>query len=186
MKALEVLTESRRRRPNDAGFTLMELLIVISIMLILMLIAIPNMLNLKATANETSAQAVAARDSGSGEAIRDELSGEWLCLLAGGAGRKRIVGTAETPGGAAAAGRSGRRPEGRVHFNIVNCQKAPGNQQDNFVELRGDRGAAGGGQDGTQRLLPRHERRDQGRSVRRDQLHGGDSVRWPAKPVTAS
>jgi type IV pilus assembly protein PilA len=39
----------------DAGFTLMELLIVISIMLILMLIAIPNMLNLTATANETSA-----------------------------------------------------------------------------------------------------------------------------------
>ncbi|MGA8111136.1 MAG: prepilin-type N-terminal cleavage/methylation domain-containing protein [Acidobacteriaceae bacterium] len=45
----------KRTRPSDAGFTLMELLIVISIMLILMLIAIPNMLNLTATANETSA-----------------------------------------------------------------------------------------------------------------------------------
>ncbi|HEX4038904.1 MAG TPA: type II secretion system protein [Acidobacteriaceae bacterium] len=44
-----------RTRPSDTGFTLMELLIVISIMLILMLIAIPNMLNLTATANETSA-----------------------------------------------------------------------------------------------------------------------------------
>ena len=42
-----------RRRPN--GFTLMELLIVISIMLILMLIAIPNFNKMKATANETSA-----------------------------------------------------------------------------------------------------------------------------------
>ena len=42
-------------RRNERGFTLMELLIVISIMLILMLIAIPNMLNLKASANETSA-----------------------------------------------------------------------------------------------------------------------------------
>jgi type IV pilus assembly protein PilA len=41
--------------PGEAGFTLMELLIVISIMLILMLIAIPNMLNLKSQANETSA-----------------------------------------------------------------------------------------------------------------------------------
>ena len=60
MKAVKFLTEpsseSRRRQRCDAGFTLMELLIVISIMLILMLIAIPNMLNLKATANETSAK----------------------------------------------------------------------------------------------------------------------------------
>ena len=32
----------KRRRQREAGFTLMELLIVISIMLILMLIAIPN------------------------------------------------------------------------------------------------------------------------------------------------
>ncbi|HZU09663.1 MAG TPA: type II secretion system protein [Pseudacidobacterium sp.] len=46
-------SSSRRRR--QAGFTLMELLIVISIMLILMLIAIPNMLNLRSQANETSA-----------------------------------------------------------------------------------------------------------------------------------
>jgi type IV pilus assembly protein PilA len=43
------------RRKRQAGFTLMELLIVISIMLILMLIAIPNMMNLKSQANETSA-----------------------------------------------------------------------------------------------------------------------------------
>ena len=42
-----------RQRPN--GFTLMELLIVIAIMLILMLIAIPNFNKMKAGANETSA-----------------------------------------------------------------------------------------------------------------------------------
>ena len=45
--------KNRRQRPN--GFTLMELLIVISIMLILMLIAIPNFNKMKAQANETSA-----------------------------------------------------------------------------------------------------------------------------------
>jgi type IV pilus assembly protein PilA len=39
----------------EAGFTLMELLIVISIMLILMLIAIPNFSGMKMQANETSA-----------------------------------------------------------------------------------------------------------------------------------
>jgi len=46
-----------KRRRREAGFTLMELLIVISIMLILMLIAIPNFSNMKIQANETSATA---------------------------------------------------------------------------------------------------------------------------------
>lgn len=50
-----VRKRNRRAASGEAGFTLMELLIVISIMLILMLIAIPNMLNLKSQANETSA-----------------------------------------------------------------------------------------------------------------------------------
>ncbi|MFT4114026.1 type IV pilin protein [Silvibacterium sp.] len=50
---------SRRKRRDispdaEAGFTLMELLIVISIMLILMLIAIPNFAGMKMQANETS------------------------------------------------------------------------------------------------------------------------------------
>lgn len=48
-------SRKQSRRLDEAGFTLMELLIVISIMLILMLIAIPNMLNLRSQANETSA-----------------------------------------------------------------------------------------------------------------------------------
>jgi len=54
-----LLNTTRRQRPNGSklpnGFTLMELLIVISIMLILMLIAIPNFNKMKAQANETSA-----------------------------------------------------------------------------------------------------------------------------------
>jgi type IV pilus assembly protein PilA len=48
-------SSAKRRREREAGFTLMELLIVISIMLILMLIAIPNFSNMKSQANETSA-----------------------------------------------------------------------------------------------------------------------------------
>jgi type IV pilus assembly protein PilA len=48
-----VRKDTRKRR--EAGFTLMELLIVISIMLILMLIAIPNFAGMKMSANETSA-----------------------------------------------------------------------------------------------------------------------------------
>jgi type IV pilus assembly protein PilA len=49
------LLRSQLRRRREAGFTLMELLIVISIMLILMLIAIPNFAGMKMQANETSA-----------------------------------------------------------------------------------------------------------------------------------
>ena len=43
------------KRNSQRGFTLMELLIVMSIMIILMLIAIPNFISMKAQADETSA-----------------------------------------------------------------------------------------------------------------------------------
>jgi type IV pilus assembly protein PilA len=49
----EAGTADSRKRPN--GFTLMELLIVIAIILILMLMAIPTIGSLKKKANETSA-----------------------------------------------------------------------------------------------------------------------------------
>lgn len=55
---LSLLSRRKRRAvasDAEAGFTLMELLIVISIMLILMLIAIPNFAGMKMQANETSA-----------------------------------------------------------------------------------------------------------------------------------
>src|ERR1700679_643118 len=43
------------RTNRQRGFTLMELLIVMSIMIILMLIAFPNFISMKAEADETSA-----------------------------------------------------------------------------------------------------------------------------------
>ena len=46
-----------RRQQRQDGFTLMELLIVMSVILILMLVAIPNLLNMRSQANETSALA---------------------------------------------------------------------------------------------------------------------------------
>jgi type IV pilus assembly protein PilA len=46
-----------RFRHDEAGFTLMELLIVMAVILILMLVAIPSLLNMTIQAHETSALA---------------------------------------------------------------------------------------------------------------------------------
>jgi type IV pilus assembly protein PilA len=43
------------KRLRQAGFTLMELLIVMSVILILMAVAIPNYMNMRSQANETAA-----------------------------------------------------------------------------------------------------------------------------------
>ncbi len=50
----EVLA-SKMRQLRQAGFTLMELLIVMSVILILMAVAIPNYMNMRSQANETAA-----------------------------------------------------------------------------------------------------------------------------------
>ena len=50
----EVLA-SNRRQLRQSGFTLMELLIVMSVILILMAVAIPNYMNMRSQANETAA-----------------------------------------------------------------------------------------------------------------------------------
>lgn len=50
-----IFTENRRKRLLQAGFTLMELLIVMSVILILMAVAIPNYMNMRSQANETAA-----------------------------------------------------------------------------------------------------------------------------------
>jgi type IV pilus assembly protein PilA len=126
--------ETRRSRRCDAGFTLMELLIVISIMLILMLIAIPNMLNLKATANETSAkQSLRAIQIAENQYATNFPANGYACSLAA-LGGNASAG-APTPQSAQLLQSdltSGNKAG--YSFNIVNCQKAPGSsQQDNFV-----------------------------------------------------
>ncbi len=135
VKALmERLTEARRRRPCDAGFTLMELLIVISIMLILMLIAIPNMLNLKATANETSAkQSLRAIQIAENQYATNYPANGYACSLAA-LGGSASSGPPTPQGAQLLQSDLTSGLKAGYSFNIVNCQKAPGSgQQDNFV-----------------------------------------------------
>jgi type IV pilus assembly protein PilA len=133
MKALEVLTERRRLRHDDAGFTLMELLIVISIMLILMLIAIPNMLNLKATANETSAkQSLRAIQEAETQYATNFPANGFACSLAA-LGGNASSGPPNPQASQLLQGDLSGGQKAGYSFSIANCQKAPGSQQDNFV-----------------------------------------------------
>lgn len=127
------LIERRRANNSDAGFTLMELLIVISIMLILMLIAIPNMLHLKSEANETSAiQSLRAIHEAEIQYNTMYPANGYACSLAalGGSGNT-------TPPTAQAAQllqpdlASGQKSG--YTFNITNCTKTTVNNQDEYT-----------------------------------------------------
>jgi len=131
---MKALIERGRRRHSDAGFTLMELLIVISIMLILMLIAIPNMLNLKATANETSAkQSLRTIQEAETQYMTNFPANGFACSLAALGGS--ASSGAPTPQSAhlLQSDLAGGQKAGYI-FNITNCQKTTGsNQQDDYV-----------------------------------------------------
>jgi type IV pilus assembly protein PilA len=130
---MHLITEKRSsRRTRQAGFTLMELLIVISIMLILMLIAIPNMMNLKSQANETSAiQSLRAIYQAQIQYQTNYPANGFACSL-------------QALGGEASAAPSATNAQLLQHdltsgvkagytFNIVNCTKTTVNNQDMYT-----------------------------------------------------
>jgi type IV pilus assembly protein PilA len=124
---------NRRRRTAEAGFTLMELLIVISIMLILMLIAIPNFSSMKSQANETSARAsLRAIYQAEIQYQTNYPSNGFACSLS-------------TLGGSPSAGPPSPQnaqvidpalstgQKSGYTFNIVNCTKVTVNNQDMYT-----------------------------------------------------
>lgn len=118
---------------HEAGFTLMELLIVISIMLILMLIAIPNMLNIRAEANETSAlQSLRAIQEAETQYDSNYPGYGYACSLAalGGEGKSGPPSPQSAqllPNDLAQGQKSG------YSFHIVNCTKTTVNNHDMFT-----------------------------------------------------
>jgi type IV pilus assembly protein PilA len=124
---------SSSERTRQRGFTLMELLIVMSIMIILMLIAIPNFISMKASANETSAmQSLRAIYQAQIQYQTSFPANGFACSLAALGGNA----TAGPPSPQAAQVLQGELAQGQKSgytFNIVNCTKVTVNNQDMYT-----------------------------------------------------
>jgi type IV pilus assembly protein PilA len=124
---------SSSERTRQRGFTLMELLIVMSIMIILMLIAIPNFISMKASANETSAmQSLRAIYQAQIQYQTSFPANGFACSLAALGGNA----SAGPPSPQAAQVLQGELAQGQKSgytFNIVNCTKVTVNTQDMFT-----------------------------------------------------
>jgi len=121
------------KRNRQRGFTLMELLIVMSIMIILMLIAIPNFISMKAQADETSAiQSLRAIYQAQIQYQTDFPANGFACSLTALGGNA----SAGPPSPQAAQVLQGDLSTGQKSgytFNIVNCTKVTVNNQDMYT-----------------------------------------------------
>ncbi len=133
-----LLTRARsaRQRHNGSstgGFTLMELLIVMSIILILMLIAIPNFSSMKSQANETSAiQSLRAIYQAQIQYQTTYPANGFACALntlggVGGSTAPSATSAQVLQGDLATGNKSG------YTFSIVNCTKVTVNNQDMYT-----------------------------------------------------
>jgi type IV pilus assembly protein PilA len=126
------LTRSTQRN-RQRGFTLMELLIVMSIMIILMLIAIPNFISMKAQADETSAiQSLRAIYQAQIQYQTNFPSNGFACALTS------LGGSASSgpPSPTAAQVLQGDLATGQKSgytFSIINCNKVMVNNQDMYT-----------------------------------------------------
>ena len=128
-------TNSNCRSIQPNGFTLMELLIVISIILILMLMAIPTMGNMKRQANETSAiQSIRAISMAEIQYESTYPANGYACTLAALGGDPN----AGAPSPAAAQMLQGDLASGYKSgyiFSIGNCNKVSVNGQDRVTSF---------------------------------------------------
>jgi type IV pilus assembly protein PilA len=126
---------SRSRHRRQAGFTLMELLIVMSVILILMAVAIPNFMNMRSQANETSAiQSLRAINSAEIQYETNYPANGFACNLAqlGGdpkSGAPSPQASQMLPSDLASGYKSG------YIFAIGNCTKVTVNNQDVFTSF---------------------------------------------------
>jgi type IV pilus assembly protein PilA len=123
------------KQHRQRGFTLMELLIVMSIMIILMLIAIPNFISMKAQADETSAiQSLRAIYQAQIQYQTNYPANGFACALSALGGS--AAAASGPPSATAAQVLQGDLATGQKSgytFNIVNCTKVTVNNQDMYT-----------------------------------------------------
>jgi type IV pilus assembly protein PilA len=121
------------RLSSEAGFTLMELLIVISIMLILMLIAIPNFAGMKMQANETSAiQSLRAIYESQIQFQTTYPANGFACSLQALGGDAKSGAPTPQSAQLLQGDLAGGQKSGYT-FSIVNCTKVTVNNQDMYT-----------------------------------------------------
>ncbi len=124
-----------RTRSAESGFTLMELLIVISIMLILMLIAIPNFSGMKMQANENSAIAsVRAIYQAEIQYEANYPANGFACTLPALGGSGSSGAPSPTQAQVLQADLASGQKSGYT-FNITNCSKVTVNNQDQYTSF---------------------------------------------------
>jgi type IV pilus assembly protein PilA len=140
-----------RHRTAEAGFTLVELLIVMSVILILMTLAIPQMQKVIKRGNETSAiQSLRMLDSSEGQYNSQFPTHGFSCTLAA-LGGKPNSGPPSAEAAQLIADDLASGHKSGYTFNITNCTKVSANNQDeitsyeitavpNTVGKTGDRG----------------------------------------------
>jgi type IV pilus assembly protein PilA len=121
------------RSNRQRGFTLMELLIVMSIMIILMLIAIPNFISMKAQADETSAiQSLRAIYQAQIQYQTNFPTNGFACALPA-LGGNASSGPPSATGAQVLQGDLATGQKSGYTFNIVNCTKVTVNNQDMYT-----------------------------------------------------
>lgn len=119
----------------ESGFTLMELLIVMSVILILMAVAIPNFMNMRSQANETAAEEeLRTLNSAEIQYQTDYPANGFSCNLAqlGGDPKTGAPGPQAAqliPADLASGYKSG------YNFAITNCTKVTVNNQDVYTSF---------------------------------------------------
>ncbi len=130
-----IVIENRRKRHLQAGFTLMELLIVMSVILILMAVAIPNYMNMRSQANETAAmEELRTLNSAEIQYQTNYPGNGFSCNLSQLGGDPKTGAPSPQAAQLIPADLASGNKSGYV-FNIVNCTKVTVNNQDVYTSF---------------------------------------------------
>jgi len=134
MKKFRKEPAAGRLRRGEAGFTLMELLIVMAVILILMLVAIPSMLNVTIQAHETSALASLRAIQAAEVQYQTNFPANGFACSLGSLGGSSSAGAPTAQAAQMLQSTLATGQKDGYAFNVTNCTKTTGsNNQDMFT-----------------------------------------------------